>query len=61
MQLSKTQKIYAIIRRGNMKDNHFEKWIPHKDVDAVYDMEDVGYDTGEGFVVVLRCCVWILI
>lgn len=36
-----------------MKENHFEKWIPHKDVDAVYDMEDVGYDTGEGFVVVL--------
>lgn len=37
---------------NNFKKN-FKKWIPHKDVDEVYDMEDAGFQRDEGFVVLL--------
>ena len=35
-----------------MDNNHFIKWIPHSDVVAVYDMEDIGW-RNEGFVLTL--------
>lgn len=34
-------------------DENFKKWIPHKDVDEVYDMEDAGFQRDEGFVILL--------
>lgn len=36
-----------------MRHRAFEKWIPHGKVDAVYDMEDVGWVSEEGFVLSL--------
>ncbi|MCB5855715.1 hypothetical protein LIR37_15240 [Flavonifractor plautii] len=35
-----------------MDNKHFIKWIPHSDVVAVYDMEDIGW-RNEGFVLTL--------
>ena len=32
---------------------NFRKWVPHKDVDEVYDIEEIGFEE-EGFVVLLR-------
>ena len=26
-----------------MEDNYFTKWIPHDNVDSVYDMENIGW------------------
>ena len=50
-------KIRYWIGDKNMLENrfgeNFKKWIPHKDVDEVYDMEDVGFQRDEGFVVLL--------
>lgn len=34
-------------------NKNFKKWIPHKDVDEVYDMESAGFQRDEGFVVLL--------
>ncbi|MGJ0848499.1 hypothetical protein SAMN02745784_02210 [Tissierella praeacuta DSM 18095] len=34
-------------------DKNFKKWIPHQNVDEVYDMENVGFERDEGFVVLL--------
>ncbi|MEY8417457.1 hypothetical protein AAK964_14320 [Tissierella praeacuta] len=34
-------------------DKNFKIWIPHEDVDEVYDMEEVGFKRSEGFVVLL--------
>lgn len=36
----------------NFKEN-FKKWILHKDLDEVYDIESIGYQRDEGFVVLL--------
>ena len=36
-----------------MKNNNFKKWTPHEDVDEVYDMEEVGFQRDEGFIVFL--------
>lgn len=32
----------------------FRKWVPHQDVDEVYDVEKIGFEGEEGFVVLLR-------
>ena len=37
----------------NNFDENFKKWIPHNDVDEVYDIEEVGFKRNEGFVVLL--------
>lgn len=37
----------------NNFNKNFKKWIPHKDVDEVYNMEDAGFVRDEGFVVLL--------
>ena len=36
-----------------MKNNSFKKWIPHKDVDEVYDITKIGFQKDEGFIVLL--------
>ena len=33
---------------------NFRKWVPHQDVDEVYDIEEIGFEGEEGFVVLLR-------
>lgn len=37
-----------------MKDKSFTMWIPHKNVDEAYDMEDIGFQRDEGFVVIKK-------
>ncbi|SUP02225.1 Uncharacterised protein [Tissierella praeacuta] len=31
-----------------MKNNSFKKWIPHKDVDEVYDITKIGFQKDKG-------------
>lgn len=33
---------------------NFRKWVPHQAVDEVYDIEKIGFEGEEGFVVLLR-------
>lgn len=33
---------------------NFRKWVPHKNVDEVYDIEKIGFEGEEGFVILLR-------
>ena len=33
---------------------NFRKWIPHLEVDEVYDVEKIGFEGDEGFVILLR-------
>ncbi len=35
-----------------MENNHFTKWIPHENVDSIYDLETIGWRS-EGFVLTL--------
>ena len=33
---------------------NFRKWIPHQNVDEVYDIEKIGFEGEKGFAVLLR-------